>query len=220
LNIVTLENYELHNHQTGRRLQNLNFSLAPGDTCAIDADYGDDARLLAGALATLVYPLSGAYFFQDTKLDFGNYVNLLDVKRQIGYFGPRAAMISNMTVRQNLLLSRAYFENRLDLYLQDDVKDLCSKFNLNAKLDLRPTALSPLDVRAAIMIREITKPVKLFIMDSPEALIGHPGFNLLITRLMRMTTEGLPLVLLCENNELTARLTKRTVRVPKSSAVV
>ncbi|CAD7841750.1 MAG: hypothetical protein [Olavius algarvensis Delta 4 endosymbiont] len=214
MNIVTLENYTLQDAATGSRLRDFNFSLAPGDTCAIDADYADDARLLAGALATLIYPLSGTYTFQETVLDFGNYQNLLDIKRQIGYFGPQAALVSNMTVRQNLMLTRAYFENRLDLDLHDDVKDLCAEFQLIEKLDLRPTALSPMEIRAAIIIREISKPVQLFIMDSPEALIGQPGFNHLVTKLQQMTAAGLPLVLQCENNELTARLTARKLRIP------
>jgi len=214
LNIVTLENYTLQDTATGSRLRDFNFSLATGDTYAIDADYADEARLLAGALATLIHPVSGTYTFQETVLDFGNYQNLLEIKRQIGYFGPQAALVSNMTVRQNLMLTRAYFENRLDLDLHDEVKDLCAEFQLTEKLDLRPTALSPMDIRAAIIIREITKPVQLFIMDSPEALIGQPGFNYLVTKLQQMTTAGLPLVLQCENNELTARLTERKLRIP------
>lgn len=216
MNIVTLENYTLQDATTGSRLQDFNFGLETGDTCAIDADYADDARLLAGALATLIYPVSGTYTFREKVLDFGHYQNLLDVKRQIGYFGPNAALVSNMTVRQNLMLTRAYFENRLDLDLHDDVKDLCTEFQLTEKLDLRPMTLSPIDIRAAIIIREISKPLQLFIMDSPEALIGQPGFRFLVTKLEQMTAAGLPLVLLCENNELRARLTKRTVRIPLS----
>lgn len=214
LNIVTLENYTLQDATKGSRLRDFNFSLAAGDTCAIDADHADDARLLAGGLATLIYPASGTYTFRETILDFGNYQNLLDIKRQIGYFGPHAALVSNMTVRQNLMLTRTYFDNKLDLDLHDDVKDLCAEFQLTEKLDLRPTALSPLDIRAAIIIREIAKPVQVFIMDSPEALIGQPGFKFLVTKLEQMTAAGLPLVLLCENNELRARLTQRTVRIP------
>ena len=122
-------------------------------------------------------------------------------------------MVSNLTVRQNLLLARAYFENRLDLDLHDDVKELCSQFQLAEKLDLRPTVLSPLDIRAAILIREVTKPLQLFIMDSPEALIGQPGFSSLVAKLEQMVTAGLPFVLVCENDELRARLTTQTIRI-------
>ncbi|MCP3955647.1 MAG: ATP-binding cassette domain-containing protein, partial [Desulfobacterales bacterium] len=191
-----------------------NFSLAPGDTCSISADFADDAHLLASALATLAHPISGKYIFQETELDFGNYQKLLEFKRQIGYFGPHAAMVSNLTVRQNLLLSRAYFENRLDLDLDDNVEGLCDEFQLIEKLDLRPTALSHLDIRAAILAREITKPLKLLIMDSPEDLIGHPGFGFLVAKVEQLADAGVPLVLLCENDELITRLTDLAVRIP------
>jgi ABC-type lipoprotein export system ATPase subunit len=214
LNVVTLENYELHDMTTGSHLQDFNFSLAPGETCSLLADDSDTAHLLTRALATLAYPISGRYIFLDAVLDFGKYQNLLEHKKQIGYFGPDAALVSNLTVRQNLLLSRAYFENRLDLDLDDNVKDLCDAFHLTEKLDLRPTALSPLDIRAAIMTREIAKPLKFFIMDSPEDLIGQPGFDFLVTRIEQKAAAGIPLVLLCENNKLIDRLTDRTVRIP------
>ncbi len=214
MNVVTLENYELRDVATGSRLQNFNFSMAPGDACSLSADYADEAHLLASALATLAHPISGKYIFLNAELDFGNYQKLLKYKRQIGYFGPQAAMVSNMTVRQNLLLSRAYFENRLDLDLDDNVKDLCGEFQLIEKLDLRPTALSPLDIRAAILTREITKPLKLLIIASPEDLIGHPGFNFIVARVEQLAAAGVPLVLLCENDELVSRLTNRAVRIP------
>jgi ABC-type multidrug transport system ATPase subunit len=214
LNVVTLKNYELHDMTTGCHLQGFDFSLAPGAACALSAHEAGTAHLLAGALATLVYPISGRYTFLDTVLDFGKYQNLLAYKQQIGYFGPDAALVSNLTVRQNLLLSRAYFENRLDLDLDDPVKDLCDAFDLTEKLDLRPTTLSPLDIRAAIITREITKPLKLFIMDSPEDLIGQPGFHFLVTRMEQQAAAGIPLVLLCENDDLIERLTDRTVRIP------
>jgi ABC-type lipoprotein export system ATPase subunit len=208
-----LENYELHDATTGSRLRHFNFSLAPGETCSIDADAADDKHLLTSALATLEMPVAGTYTFMGSVLDFENYQNLLAYKRQIGYFGPRAALVSNMTVRQNLLLSRAYFENRLDLDLDNRVKNLCHAFQLTEKLDLRPTALSPLDIRAAVMTREITKPLKLLIIDSPEDLIGHPGFDPLVTEIGSLVTAGIPLVLVCENEDLTDQLTQRMVRI-------
>ena len=88
---------------------------------------------------------------------------------------------------------------------------------MNEKLDLRPTALSPLDIRAAIMTREIIKPLKLLIMDSPEDLLGRPGFNELVARVTAQVSAGLPLVLFCENEELAARLTNRALRLPRAT---
>lgn len=214
MNVVTLENCELNDITTGSHLQNFNFRLAPGEACSIYADYPGDAHLLASVLATLIRPNAGKYIFMGATLDFSSYRNLLKYKKQIGYFGPDAAMISNLTVRENLLLSRTYFENALDLDLEDNVKGLCGEFYLTDKLDFRPTALSPLDIRAAIMIREFTKPLKLFIIDSPEDLIGHPGFDFLVKKVENMIASGIPLVLLCENDELTDRLTDRAVRIP------
>ncbi|MCP3955257.1 MAG: hypothetical protein GY697_24010, partial [Desulfobacterales bacterium] len=67
MSVVTLENYELHNVASDSGLKHFNFSLAPGDTCSISADFADDAHLLASALATLAHPISGKYIFQETE---------------------------------------------------------------------------------------------------------------------------------------------------------
>jgi len=213
LNVVTLENYELHDTATGSHLQHLDFHLAQGESRAIFFDDADDQHLLARALATLSIPVSGNYRFMNVVLDFSDYQNLLTYKRQIGYFGPDTALISNLTVRENLLLSRAYFENRLDLDLGDNVKELCDTFHLTEKLDLRPTALSPLDIRVAIMTRKITKPLKLLIVDSPEDLIGHPSFDQLVSEIEKRAASGIPLVLFCENDELNNRLANQAIRL-------
>ncbi len=216
MKVITLENYELHDKSTGSHLGNLNFSLSSGEACSISASSPDDAHLLASALATLARPVSGRYIFMGTTLDFSDYRNLLEYKKQIGYFGPGASLLSNLTLRQNLLLSRAYFENALDLDLDDSVIDLCTEFHLTDKLDLRPTVLSPLDIRVAIMIRELTKRLKLLIMDSPEDLIGQMGFNFLVEKVERLLASGIPLVMLCEDDEIVARLTQRTCRISSS----
>ncbi len=217
MQVITLEHYRFIDRNTGSCLNDFNFSIAAGEACLISADNPDDAHLLTRALATLIRPAAGTYHFEDTTLDFSSYQNLLAYKRQIGYFGPNAALISNLTVRQNLLLARTYFENALDLELEDNVKDLCTEFQLIDKLDLRPAALGPLDVRAAIMIREFTKPLKIFIMDSPEDLIGHPGFDFLIRKVESMLASGIPLVLLCENNDLVGQLSSRAIRIPPTA---
>ena len=214
MNIIALENYNLFDKTTGSCLENFNFSLAAGESCSVSSESPSKAHLLASALATLIRPDSGKYTFMGTTLDFSDYRNLLEYKKQIGYFGPDTAMISNLTIRQNLLLSRAYFENTLDLDLDDNVMNFCGEFHLTDKLDLRPTALRPLDIRASIIIREFTKPLKLLILDSPEDLIGHPGFNFLVKNVENMIASGIALVLLCEDDEMITRLTHRTFQIP------
>lgn len=214
MTVIALENYELNDKTTGSCLKNLNFSLAAGEACSLFADNPNNAHLLTRALATLIRPDSGKYTFMDSTLDFSDYRNLLEYKKQIGYFGPDAALISNLTLRQNLLLSRAYFENKLEIDLDDPVIALCDEFHLIDKLDLRPTALSLLDIRAAIIVREISKSLKLLIMDSPEDLIGHPGFTFLVKKVENMIATGIPLVLLCEDDKMAARIAPRTFRIP------
>ena len=92
---------------------------------SIKADLPDDAHLLLKGIAMLERPANGAYRFMEKKINFSDHRNLLPYKKKIGYITSDASMISNMSIRENLLLMRYYFENSLSLDIKDNVKNLC-----------------------------------------------------------------------------------------------
>ena len=169
---IRLTHYTLPSKGLTQEWQPFNFGLDSGDICAIETDSASSARLFLRALATLITPESGTYFFANDRVTFGDYRNLLPYRRKIGYIAPDAAMISNRTVRENLLWGRYYFEDSLALALEPEVEDLCRRFNIYGQLDKRPAELSPRDLRVAIAIREITKAPAVLAMEMPEDFIG------------------------------------------------
>src|SRR5512136_501255 len=115
--LIELRDYAHAPTGRGRGLQKFSFLLEPGDAYGLHADRIDDAHLFLRALATLEPPEEGTYFFKDEALNFAKPRKLLPVRRKIGYLGSDAALIGNRTLRTNLLLSRYYYENRLNLEL-------------------------------------------------------------------------------------------------------
>ena len=176
--LIELSDYCLSATESGIGLKNFYFTLSSGDICSIKTDSSDDAHNFLKALATLVYPVNGAYRFLGETVNFSDYRELLPIKKKIGYIGQDSAMISNRTVGENMLLMRCYFENSLSLVLDENALKFCKMFNLQDKLDLRPGDLRPVDLRIAIAIRELTKSVAVLLLDRPEDYFGYNRFVL------------------------------------------
>jgi len=176
--LIELSDYSLPATGSGSGLKNIYFAVSGGDVCFIQSESINDAHIFLKALATLVRPDNGTYRYMGETIDFSDYRKLLPFKKKIGYIGQDAAMISNRTIRENLLLLRYYFENSLSLALDENVVQLCNLFDLQNKLDIRPGELRPVELRTAIAIRELTKSLDILLLERPEDYFGHSRLDL------------------------------------------
>ncbi len=176
--LIELTDYKVAVEGTDAGLNKFYFALSNGDICSIESDSTDNAHNFLKALATLVRPVNGTYCFLGEAISFSDYRNLLPVKKKIGYIGQDSAMISNRTVRENLLLMRCYFENSLSLTLDENALKFCRMFNLQDKLDERPGELRSVDLRIAIAVRELTKSFDVLLVERPEDYFDYNSFAL------------------------------------------
>lgn len=176
--LIELSNYTVAAAGSGNGLNNFYFSLSDGDVCAVKTDTIDDAHTFLKALATIVRPESGDYRYMGQIIDFSDYRLLLPFKKKIAYIGQDSALLSNRTVRENLLLGRSFFENSLTLTLDSNTARFCELFKIHDKLDLRPGELRPIELRMAVAIRELTKSFEVLLLERPEDYFGHNRFNL------------------------------------------
>ena len=189
----------------------LNFVLSGNDAFAINADFSDHAHIFLKALAMLVRPVSGDFYFKDKKVDFSDYRNLLSLKKKIGYLASDSAMISNITVRENLLYARYYFENSLSLSLDETAKKLCDNFGIYDKLDMHPGMLRSEDLRIAIAIRELVKSPDILLLERPEDFIGHANFDLFAEVLRDMVLTKIPLVFISYNRDFIEEFSNKKI---------
>ena len=192
--LINLVNYTIDSPEEDCSLDKLNFAVSRGDAFAIIADSPERAHMFLKALSMLVKPVAGDFYFKDKKIDFSDYRNLLPCKKKIGYIASDAAMISNITVRENLLYNRYYFENSLSLSLDETAKKLCKNFGIYDKLDIRPGRLSSVNLRSAIAIRELIKSPDILLLERPEDFMGHANFDLLVEVLRDKVLTKIPLV--------------------------
>jgi ABC-type lipoprotein export system ATPase subunit len=159
-------------------------------------------------LATLERPVKGRFRFNGNDVDLTDYRRCLAVKRRIGYLAPECAMISNRTVRENLLLSRFYHENDLTIDLDETTALLCDGAGLSDNLERRPSELNDSDLMKTIAIREVSKRPLLMLIDRPENFIqitpDDPIFNHLKNMVQTKTA-----VIFFSNNEKMRALGRR-----------
>ncbi len=215
--LIELSNYTLAAAGTGNGIQNFYFALNQGDVCTIDADDPDDAHTLLRGLATLVYPTKGTFRFKGKRKDMSAYRDMLKYKRKIGYIAPDAALISNLSLRQNILIQRYYFENDLNINLDDKIMALCDTSGISAKLDHRPSELNNMDTQMAIVIREISKNPEILLLHRPEDYIGHAHFELLTQIFKAWIDSGKPVVFLSYDRRLIRRFATRKILITNGS---
>ena len=176
--------------------------IGRGDWIIIDTDAPADGRHLLRILATLAVPECGRYRFGGKVIALDDYRQCLPVKQQIGYVAVDAAMISNRSVRENLLLARFFHENDLSIDLNDTMAALCADAGLSTKLHQRPSELSDNELLKAITIREIGKSPAVMLVDRPENFLDITGGDAIFNHLQNMVQSGLAVVFISNSHRV------------------
>ena len=211
--LVELKDYTLEPEGIGNGLLNVNFSLSAGDVFSMQADHIDDATLFLKGLATLACPVQGTYRFDGEYLNLSDYRHSLSYKRRIGYIAQDTAMISNRTIRENLLFMRYFHENSLGIRLDENTEGLCRQFDIIDKLDLKPGGLHPQDIQNAITVRELCKSADLLLLERPEDFIDNTKIALLIRILKKLLYKKLAIIFFSFDAEFEAAFSIKKIMI-------
>lgn len=211
--IIEMTDYTLKPHGSGQGIKSFHFTLSKGHVCAIETQNPDDSNNFLRAIATLIRPVKGTYRYEGKRIDLKSNEQMLYCKSKIGYVAPDAALISNLTVRQNLLLRRYYFENDLTIDIDDKLESLCDNLGIYSKLDKRPSELNNIEILMAIVIREIEKKPRVFLLERPEDFIGHAKFDFLVKLFNDWISQKKPVVFISYDRRLIRRFANRKITI-------
>jgi len=217
MKLVELTNYSFNSKKTGHPFQPFDFFMTHGDVVSISTDSTEDALTFLKALATLTQPIQGEYRYNRKVLDFSNYKNLLDAKKNIGFITSHAALISNRTVRENLLLMKAYYTNSLSIKLDQHTQELCRLFSIEDKLELRPATLTDNEYRFAVTIRELIKMPEILLLEYPEKFVGIANLGIFNDILFDMLGGEVCIVFLSEYQHFIETFSKRELVISKGT---
>jgi ABC-type molybdate transport system ATPase subunit len=215
--VIEMSDYTLPPVGSWDGIRGFHFTLSQGEVCAVEAPKPDDGQQFLRAVATLTCPRKGTYRFMDNELNLQNYRELLECKKKIGYIASDAALISNLTVRQNMLIHRYYFENDLNIDLDDQVGLLCDNLGICQKLDRRPADLNSMERQLAIVIREISKKPEVLLLERPEDFVGHARFDMLVRLFNDWIDQRKPVVFVSSDRRLIRRFATRRILITNGS---
>lgn len=201
--IIEISDLALAPPDASRRFSTNRLAVAHGDVIAIVSDAPIDGRYMLRILATLAQPARGVYRFHGKIVSPRDYRQCLAVKRQIGYVAADAAMISNRTLRENLLLGRFYYENDLSIDIDQTAAALCEDAGLTRKLNQRPSVLSDSELLKAITIREMVKSPAVMLVDRPENFLETVEDDGIVGHLKRMVASGTAVVFFSHSSKMT-----------------
>lgn len=186
--LIELSDYRLKNSETA--LPPFFFAAAEDDFWLLESDRPEMTKLFFRALATLIAPVRGKYRFSGSRLDFTDYNRMLECKKKISFISPDIALVSNRTIRENLLLTHYYEANALSLPLTASMEKMCRQLGLTDKLDFRVTEISQWDLWTGLIIRELAKPAALLLIDRPETLVPPEKQHILTGLLQNQQRTG------------------------------
>ena len=207
--VIEIRDYLVESEKAGHGLKGCSLAIGSGQVLALEPSDPADGLLLLRALATLEIPRAGTYFFRGQKRRLDDYRDLLECKRSIAYIAQDAAFISNLSIRENLMLMRWYFGNSFDLDLEPEQQQLCRELGLDHKMELRPSELDPVDVQFALVVRELAKKPAVILMDRPEDLVADKRFQVLRRALEKLIRKRVPLVFTACEHDFFRQLSNR-----------
>jgi len=143
-------------------LDNVSFDIYRGEILGLLGVNGAGKTTLSSILATLHPPTSGDIMFEDKSI----YQAINIYRQQIGFCPQKPNLITNLTIRQNLLFAGQYF-GLSEKVIAQRIAKLVKKYELKMYLNSKPDVLSDGYKQRVSLVRALIHNPKLVILDEP-----------------------------------------------------
>jgi ABC-type transporter Mla maintaining outer membrane lipid asymmetry ATPase subunit MlaF len=149
--------------------EGVDFDFSMGGVNWIRGETGSGKSSLLRVLATLQEPSEGRYLVNGEDITQLSFEELGPLRRKIGYGFAEGGLISNRTLRQNLMLPFFYHRTLSAAQAEARVNQYCRHFRLEASSHLRPAQASSGVRKACAVARSLILKPELLLLDQPTA---------------------------------------------------
>ena len=169
-------------------LENINLSLNPGETLCIGGPSGQGKSLLLRLIAGLEKPDSGNFFYFGEYLPKEKHSALEIALRQVGLVLQNGALISNLTVRDNVALPLRYHRRGTEKEISEKVNMALDLMRVSSVATNFPHTLSAGMLKRVAIARAISMNPKYLFCDEPNSGLD-PKTSLVIDKLIQDITK-------------------------------
>ena len=170
-------------------LENINAHFKPGTITSISGPSGKGKSLLFSIIAGIKAPDQGEVFFKERSVFNSNFTTLQNIRRRFGIAFQVPAIISNLTVVDNLNLAiNIYFKKNQLQEKRKMMRNLLGDFDLLEHVDQRPSMLSRGELYRLALARALVCNPEVLLWDEAFTNIDelyHPMIETLIVEMKK-----------------------------------
>lgn len=196
---IKLENIDLS--FSGKNVLNdISFEIEGFKNVAILGYNGSGKETLLKLLSGIIEQDSGKYFINNFEIN-------PDIRKNISYVFQYGGLISNLTVKENLLLPLNFHQPEVSL--KDKLKIIhqtLKDFYIYQTLDMRPAELTIEEYKLINYIRAVITSPELLLLHEPLSLCDIPVLNRIIEDIKINSGNKRTQIFVCQSNTLLLKL--------------
>lgn len=167
-------------------LENADFQFPIDQVCWVKSEEGEGKSTLLQLIAALELPKIGDYYINDCSVRDMTFEEFLPTRLKIGYSFDYGGLLSNRTLRDNLLLPLLYHRLVPTKQAHQKVNSLIDMFDFAKFADERPAHVPGRLRKLTCLLRSVVHEPQLLVMDDPFVGLGHETSEKFIAHLKEL----------------------------------
>lgn len=184
-------------------LDDIDFNLEEGQSTIISGTYESGKSLLLKVIGGITPPSHGRVLFLGRDVYESPDDTIDEIHQQIAFIFQEGALLSNLNIRENLLLPLKYHNPRLNLpEITREIEEYMAFFNLGHILDKRPAALPNVKKKLLSFVRAAILHPRLMIVDEPLFNLDLDNQKLVLKLLKKLRKSGISMLIVSNSRDL------------------
>ena len=219
MSLITLENISLIRNTT-LILDSINIQLPDKTVTAIIGPVESGKTMLLKTIGGILPPDKGRVLYNSESIYDIDLQHLNEVKSKTAFLFQAGAMLSNLTVMENLLLTLLFYHNGMSRELaKHSIMPYLEHYELSDTLYKRPAELSLTKKKTLSFIRTLLNDPENLLMDEPLSNVDIRNQHRIYEHLCNLKEQQKTMVLITFSDEIISKLAEYIVIIHKGKII-
>lgn len=201
-----------------KALKNINIEIEYGEMIAILGKSGSGKSTLLNILSCIDAPNSGEYYLEDNKVNFKNNKETAEIRNsKIGLIFQNFNLISDLTVKENILLPVTYSKNKKN-FSKEALINLLKNLEIDNLYNKRIDNLSGGEKQRVAIVRALINKPSIILADEPTGALDSENSKKVMNMFKQINERGYTVIIVTHDKEI-AKSCKRNVIIENGMIV-